>query len=96
MVESVLNERWLFRMNKLLITFLVFGFLSACSSRTSKNDHFQITKNPAYYIFEGDSVIIPDFRVEIDLSPKASEKIKNDKETIIVSAYFFGQGATCI
>ena len=49
-------------------------------------------KNTAYYKFAGDSsVIIPSFEIEVSLSTKAKQKLKKDKETIIVIAYFSGQ-----
>jgi hypothetical protein len=47
--------------------------------------------NTAYYKFVGDSVIIPSFEIEVSLSTKAKQKLKKDKETIIVIAYFSGQ-----
>ena len=47
--------------------------------------------NTAYYKFDGDSVIIPSFEIEVSLSTKAKQKLKKDKETIIVIAYFSGQ-----
>ncbi len=39
---------------------------------------------------EGDSVLIPDFEIEVRLSPNAEKKLKDDKETVIVSAMFSG------
>lgn len=45
----------------------------------------------SYYKFEGDSVIIPSFEINVSLSAKAKQKLKKDKETIIVIAYFSGQ-----
>jgi len=44
-----------------------------------------------YYESDGDSLIIPPFGIQVDLSVKADKKIKEDKETIIVAAYFTGQ-----
>ncbi|HEY2720198.1 MAG TPA: hypothetical protein VGI82_00650 [Chitinophagaceae bacterium] len=90
-------------MLKLLsITFFSL-FLFSCTSReTGKNktSSADSTKNVAvdstgvnstsYYKVEGDSLVIPPFDIAIDLSPKASEKLKKIHETIIVAAYFSG------
>lgn len=45
-----------------------------------------------YFKLDGDSLIIPSFEIEVNLSPKAKAKAKllKDKETIIVSASFMG------
>ncbi len=37
-----------------------------------------------------DSVCIPEFEIEVQLSPKAESKIEESKESIIVMAYFSG------
>lgn len=39
---------------------------------------------------DGDSIFIPEFEIEVQLSPKAKSKIEADKESIIVKAYFSG------
>jgi hypothetical protein len=44
-----------------------------------------------YYKADGDSLIIPTFEIGVNLSPKADKKLKEDKETIIVAAFFSGQ-----
>jgi hypothetical protein len=44
-----------------------------------------------YYKADGDSLIIPTFEIGVNLSPKADKKLKEDKETIIVTAFFSGQ-----
>ena len=43
-----------------------------------------------YFKPDGDSLIIPSFEIEVNLSPKAKAKLSRDKETIIVSASFMG------
>jgi hypothetical protein len=50
-----------------------------------------LLNNTAYYKYEGDSVIIPSFEITVSLSAKAKQKLKKDKETILVIAYFSGQ-----
>jgi hypothetical protein len=42
------------------------------------------------FVFIGDSVILPEFEIEIKLSENAEKKLKTDKESIIVQAYFSG------
>lgn len=42
------------------------------------------------FTFIGDSVLIPTFEIEVQLNDKAEKKLKTDKETIIVQAYFDG------
>ena len=39
---------------------------------------------------DGDSIVIPEFEIEVQLSNKAEAKIERDKESIIVQAYFSG------
>jgi hypothetical protein len=43
-----------------------------------------------YFKPDGDSLIIPAFEIEVNLSQKAKAKLSKDKETIIVSASFMG------
>ena len=43
-----------------------------------------------YLEMDGDSVLIPDFEIEVSLSPNAEKKLKEDNETVIVSAMFSG------
>ncbi|NOR88113.1 MAG: hypothetical protein GQ527_10925, partial [Bacteroidales bacterium] len=38
----------------------------------------------------GDSIIIPAFEIEVLLNEKAEEKLKLDKETVVVKAIFYG------
>ena len=49
------------------------------------------SRDANYLKVSGDSVEIPAFEIEIKLSPKAEEKLKQDKETVIVAAYFSGE-----
>lgn len=40
--------------------------------------------------FIGDSVLIPEFEIELKLSDSAEKKLKEEKESVIVQAYFSG------
>src|SRR3989344_2845203 len=42
------------------------------------------------FTFVGDTVLIPTFEIEIQLTESAEKKIQGDKESIIVQAYFSG------
>jgi hypothetical protein len=65
-------------------------------TEVSNDDSLKAAKlapKPVYdgiYRVEGDSVVIPSFEIEVELSPKAEAKIEKDKESIIVSASFSG------
>ncbi|AQX90543.1 hypothetical protein CMU85_14975 [Elizabethkingia anophelis] len=41
-------------------------------------------------VVKGDSVVIPDFKIEVNLSDKAVEKLQKNKESIIASLFFYG------
>jgi hypothetical protein len=55
-----------------------------------KKDRSSLLNDSNYLVFTGDSVEIPSFEIEVSLSTKAEQKLKNDKETIIVKAFFSG------
>lgn len=82
----------------------LIAFLLSCNSNdVKKNDtaagdttkvnkpDSSSTNNLGYFKIEGDSLVIPSFEIKVSLSPKAEEKLKAKKETIIVAAYFSGQ-----
>lgn len=75
---------------KISVVFL----LTACSSRESKNTNtVESIEPPAMktdFTLVGDTVIIPEFEIQLSVSQKAEEKLKNDGESIIVQAYFSG------
>ena len=93
-------------MSKLSMTFLVLAFLVSCTSRDGQNKDNASGKdsliigsqkvdsvalpNLGYFKLIGDSVIIPSFEIEVDLSQKANDKLNATKETIIVAADFTG------
>lgn len=43
-----------------------------------------------YFTFINDSVVLPTFEIDLQLSDKAEQKLKATKETVIVKAYFSG------
>lgn len=76
--------------------YLVLVFLLSCSSNKEEKNNEQATQNDSlvvnddYIRVTGDSIVMPFFEIEVSLSPKAEEKLKTNKETIIVAAYFSG------
>lgn len=49
------------------------------------------SKDSNYLQIVGDSIEIRPFEIDVSLSPKAEEKLKEDKETVIVAAFFTGE-----
>lgn len=84
-------------MIKFSILYLTMVFIFSCSPQNEKQKDKEQSKNDTLVpnkdndvLFIGDSVEIPSFEIEVILSNKAEEKIKTNKETIIVAAYFSG------
>ncbi len=91
---------------KELLFFLCCSMLLACNNNTddatgdqpkvtsatkhSKTDSLQQTNNCPYLKFENDSVIVMPFKLKVDLSSKAKEKLARGHETIIINAYLTG------
>ncbi|MEO6843686.1 MAG: hypothetical protein ABI184_00865 [Ginsengibacter sp.] len=80
-------------------------FLGACTNSNNNNHPNAITPDEkpgnsdlkrsdvtefGYFKPDGDSLIIPTFEIEVNLSPKAKAKLSKNNETIIVSASFIG------
>ena len=84
-------------MIKFFPLYIPLVFLLSCSSHKDdkkndvpvKNDSVTLNSND-YLLLTGDSVEVPAFEIEVSLSPKAEEKLKAIRETIIVAAYFSG------
>jgi hypothetical protein len=82
-----------FRVNALIVIYFA-GFISCLN--TGKTGQQPIEKeiltqaDMGYLEMDGDSILIPDFDIEVSLSPNAEEKLKEDHETVIVSAMFYG------
>ena len=93
-------------MIKLLFGFFITTVLFSCTAQDGQtknnlpakdtvNTTFQNTDTPklaslGYYKIAGDSLIIPSFEIEVSLSQKANDKLKNSRETIILDAAFTG------
>lgn len=91
-------------MLKVSTIIFISAFLFSCSSpggqknESSASDTSNKSRpdtssqsNAGYLKINGDSLVIPSFEIELSLSPKANEKLRTRKESIIVAAYFSGQ-----
>jgi hypothetical protein len=92
---------------KTYLTLLPFALLFSCASHDvhsranivkshtdsvlGPSEKSNGSKDSNYLKILGDSVEIPPFEIEVSLSPKAEEKLKEGKETVIVVAYFTGK-----
>lgn len=75
----------------LMVTILFIGCGSPSGSIHPGNSKATGTPvNADYLAIMGDSVLIPSFSIQVNLSKTANEKLVHDKETIIVSALFSG------
>jgi len=75
------------------LLYLTLVFLFSCTAKEEeKNDTVKTNTIPAnnneVVQIRVDSVELPSFEIELSLSQKAEEKLKTNKETIIVAAYF--------
>jgi hypothetical protein len=89
---------------KIIISFLFPAVLYSCNNKPEAekkpvaNDDSSKVLSKAdtgfsannYFKFIGDSVVLPTFEIDLQLSPKAEQKLKSAKETVIVKAYFSG------
>jgi len=87
---------------KYILTLIILTFLFSCSS--NRNPHIKnvfaedkavddsstALNKLSSYKFEGDSVLILPFEINISLSAKAKERIVNENETIIVHTFLTG------
>jgi len=74
------------------LTFIILGSLVITSCNLSKNedqnDPEKIKSEKAKTI--KDSLKVPAFEIDLNLSEKAEEKLKNDNETVIIQVEFIG------
>lgn len=86
-------------LQRTLILVSITVLLTACGNFGQKKpdvvnlehpDANEQTQNSDYLKIVGDSVEIPFFEIELNLSEKAEAKLKTDHETVIVMAYFEG------
>jgi hypothetical protein len=66
------------------------GGLTPVTSNSSTRKDSADADNSEGFRYTGDSIEIPAFEIEINLSNKADQKLKAGKETIIVKAFFSG------
>lgn len=85
---------------KLLLNIFILFLLTSCSN-TNKGDangNNELTKDSRSlpgalkdpFVYEKDSVILPEFEIELKLSENAEKKLEAEKESVIVVAYFSG------
>ncbi len=92
-------------MTKSLYALLLLLLVAACSTRKGQQEQVTAIDSTnsglsesdrttwadlGYYKTAGDSVIIPPFEVEVELTVRANTLIRADQETIIVSAFLTG------
>lgn len=56
-------------------------------------DKTSVSSKENVLTIEGDRVIIPNFKIEVNLSDKAVELLQKNKESIIASLFFYGDAA---
>lgn len=86
------------RNTKFYVYFIILIYLTGTISCTNtwkptnrKIEIDSLSRNDLGYLqLDGDSVLIPDFEIEVSLSPNAEKKLKSINETVIVSAMFSG------
>lgn len=75
----------------LFVTALIF---ISCNkdNKIEQKDESKVKQKEYYAGYEsiGDSIIIPTFDIELDMTPLSDQKIINDQESIIIQAYFSG------
>jgi hypothetical protein len=81
-------------MKTTIISFFSVLALISCSPKSSNEaegtDGISKKNMPDGFTLESDSIVIPPFEFEVNLSERASKKLANDKETIIIRAYLSG------
>lgn len=92
-----------------ILPLLTFLLMSSCKEKTrelTKEQDQKLISQPEKEILvterplektqleiRGDKIIVPDFRLEVNLSDKAVKKLKDGKESVIASLYLYGDVA---
>ncbi|WP_123983596.1 hypothetical protein [Chryseobacterium sp. G0201] len=92
-----------------ILTLLTFLLMSSCKEKikelTKEQDQKSISQPEKEILvterplektqleIQGDKIIVPDFRLEVNLSDKAVKKLKESKESVIASLYLYGDVA---
>lgn len=88
------------RTNNIFYLIILFVIVSSCNNNSKKGNinvkPDEITKKNENVKFEkikilGDSIEIPSFEIDLNLSEKAERKLTEDKETVIVVANLWGE-----
>lgn len=74
----------------LLIGMALFSMIFSCTNAPAPAQDAAETELAAPYTADGDQVVIPTFEIEVSSSEAAAKTLGNQKETIIVAAYFSG------
>ncbi|MFT3935943.1 MAG: hypothetical protein QM726_20100 [Chitinophagaceae bacterium] len=81
-------------MVKHCVAIALAAMLCSCASRQNaadkKNETTITTADPGYLKPDGDSVSIPALSIAVALSQKATERLLQDKESIVIDAWFSG------
>ncbi len=79
-----------------ITVILIFAIIYSCWKLVFQSEQYEFTTqeveelSTSYLKIVGDSIEIPSFEIALKLSENAEEKLKKDKETIIVKAIFYG------
>lgn len=76
--------------NKIYSFLLIFVIIS-CNQ--SKKENQKITEKKDNVITETnkDSIVVPAFEIQLDLSEKAEKKLRDEKESVIIAVEFIGK-----
>ena len=76
--------------NKIYLLLLIFTLISCNKSKkenqkTIEKNKIEITKS------DKDSIIVPTFEIQLNLTQKAEKKLKDQNETVIIDVEFIGE-----
>lgn len=93
------------KLKLILISLFTVVIAAGCTEKTTKEitktkatekkdnqqpDKTALSSKEGSLTIEGDRVIIPNFKIEVNLSDKAVELLQKNKESIIASLFFYG------
>jgi hypothetical protein len=73
-----------------IIGMALFPMMFSCTNAPAPAQTAAETELAAPYTADGDQVVIPTFEIDVSSSEAAAKTLGNQKETIIVAAYFSG------
>ena len=79
------------KMKNIIYTLLLIFVIISCNQ--SKKENFEITKKTEQKLgkISDDSVNVPNFEIQLNLSEKAEKTLKEKNESIIISVDFIGE-----